>query len=255
MMSTVRAEWRKLLTVRSTYFTSILSWLLMGFFAFWVEGYKGFTPSGASAVNDKALQDLLLNAVPFVAGFTAIIAILFMVHEYRYNTIMYTLTASNSRSKVLFSKLLVIVTFAAVFAVLTAGIAIGCYLLGISLRDGSLPAQNWNVLTTLGKTIFCNVGYTLLGLMFGALARNIAAATAMLFLIPNTVEPLLSLLLKEKAVYLPFAALDRVVANPTTEASIIQGNISPGRAMAVAGVYIAVGGLITWLLFLRRDAN
>lgn len=254
MIPTIKSEYRKLFSVRSTYFVWFLTWLFIVIFGFWVEGYKGLSGSAASLANNQALADIAINGGTTAAGFLAIIAILYVVHEYRYNMIMYTLTASNSRTKVLVSKLLVITTFSIGFTLLSLLFAYACYSLGLSLRHVSLPAQDWNIITTVGRVLFLNTGFMLLGFIIGLISRNIAAAIAFVFLFPNTIEPLLGLLLKTNAVYLPFAALQQVAITSSNE-TFTQGTLTVTRAMLVSGIYVMVGLILTWVLFLRRDAN
>jgi hypothetical protein len=67
-----------------------------------------------------------------------------------------------------------------------------------------------------------------------------------MFLIPGTVEQLLGLLLKKNQVYLPFSALGAVLEH---------NQISYVRAATVVGLYVVVGWIVAWVLFLRRDAN
>ncbi len=254
MNATLRSEFRKLLTVRSTYVVSALALVMIAIFSFWVEGYKGLSGSAAALVNNKALQETVINAGSTVAVFSEITAVLFVVHEYRHNLIMYTLTASNSRTKVLAAKVITIAAWTTAFTLFASVFAIGCYMIGIALRDASLPPQDWNVLSSFGRVLFYNVAFTSIGLMIGFLTRNIAGALVMVFVAPNTIEPLLGLLLKNNAVYLPFAAMERIITTSASQ-SLTPGSLSPTRAMLVTSIYLLVGWAVTWTLFQRRDAN
>ncbi|HEX4774579.1 MAG TPA: hypothetical protein VH234_03615, partial [Candidatus Saccharimonadales bacterium] len=91
MMHTLKAEFRKLLTVRSTYIITALVTAFVIFIAFYVIGWR---------MNPKDLHDTgqLASDVTGALNLTvfgAIVAVLLMTHEYRYNTIMYTLASSN----------------------------------------------------------------------------------------------------------------------------------------------------------------
>lgn len=255
MQATFKAEVRKLFSVRSTYFIWVLSWLLITLFAFWIIGYKGGGGADASIPNAKAMEDVFLNGGTVISVFVAIIGALFAVHEYRYNMIMYTLTSSNSRSKVLLAKFLVIGLFTVGFTILSLLFAVICYRLGLSLRHASLPAQDWDILSTTGRTIFYNLSYGFIGLITGLISRNIAAAVVTFFLVPVTVEPLIGILLHDNATYLPFAALEKVRVTVPEGPMLIHGMISPSRAVGVVCIYLAVATFVTWLLFNRRDAN
>ena len=108
MIPTLRSEFRKLFTVRSTYVVSALALVLTIAIAFYGIGYKSGHSLGASGLHDAAL-----NGIAIVGVFVGILAILLICHEYRYNTIAYTLTTANNRLKVLLAKLIVVTVFAA----------------------------------------------------------------------------------------------------------------------------------------------
>src|ERR1700690_121413 len=98
MRAALKAELRKLLTVRSTYFILIVVLLLEVLFAFYISGWRA---TATDLHSSGALSSAVTDAVTAVSIFSALVALLLFTHEYRYNTIMYTLTASNSRSRVL----------------------------------------------------------------------------------------------------------------------------------------------------------
>lgn len=251
MLPTLKSEFRKLFTIRSTYVIILIVLALVALMCFYFEGYRGNTGSAASKLAPTALQEIVGNAAGIGALFMAIIAVLFMAHEYRYNTIMYTLTANTRRTKVLLAKAFTITVVGVIFGVLIALFGLGSYMLGLQLRDATLPAQNFDLLTQLGKVAVYYGAYALIGLIIATLLRAVVGAIAVLLLVPTTIEPLISLVLKEKAVYLPFAATDTIMG-----ASAIQnGNLSSNGAIGVTAIYLIVVGIITWLLFLKRDAN
>lgn len=250
MIPTLKSEFRKLFTIRSTYIITLLVLVFTALMSFYFEGYKGNTGSAASKLEPTALQEIITNTAGMGVLFLAIIAVLFMAHEYRYNTIMYTLTANTRRTTVLLVKMFTISIFAVFFGVLTVLFSIGMYKLGLQMRDASLPAQDLSLWTTLGKVALYYVGYALIGVLLAVLLRAVVGAIAVLLLFPTTVEPLIGIVLKEKAVYLPFAALDTIMG-----ASMVQGSLTSTGAMGVSAIYLGIFGIVTWLLFLRRDAN
>ncbi len=250
MGATIKAEFLKLFTIRSTYIMIILSIILITVFAFYFEGYKGNTGSPASTLAPEALQEIVSNSAGLTVTFASIISILFMAHEYRYNTIMYTLTSNVRRGRVLFAKVATIILFSIGYGLLAVGLAIGCYMAGLSLRDATLPPQSFEVLEHVGKVVFYFMGYALIGLLLAMLTRSVVMAIGTLLIFPITFEPLLSIILKEDAKYLPFTALDSTVG-----ASMMPNVLPPGDAITVTCAYLAAIMLVTWLLFVRRDAN
>lgn len=267
MISTLKAEFRKLFSVRSTYLISLFFLLLISFLSFYVQGFKN-PPIKTLSPLDHATASLFLagtitelaNAVSVAGG---LIALLLMTHEYRHNTIVYTLTASNSRSKVLAAKIIAVFSFVFVFSVFATLLGLMLMRLGVAASGHSLVHQDINYATYLAKSAFLAEGFALGGLLFASLIRNQVGALAALFIIPNPVEGILSLLLKHNSVYLPFTALQQVVQPPVIQGITIQaahGNSALGTLTAPKGAlvflaYLVVGWIIAWYLFLRRDAT
>jgi ABC-2 type transport system permease protein len=266
MMPALKSEFKKLLTVRSTYGWLLLALVLVGIYTIYGEGFndasnllKSHAPGPSASLFVAATINQMAN---FISVFGAIIALLLITHEYRHNTITYTLTASNSRSKVLLSKIIAVICFVFVYAVILTALGLAMIYLGLALSHHVLPHQDINYLTYIGKSVFNAEGYALAALLFGTLIRNQVGSFAALFIIPNTVEGLLSLLLKTSSVYMPFIALQQVVQTPVVPGSHPAhpdsnglGSLTPLHGAEVFLAYLIVGWIITWYLFLRRDAS
>lgn len=253
MRPALKGEYLKLKTVRSTYIISLLLLVLLGFISFWASGYKN---------NDTANPHFLESALQAIAPITsivgALIAVLLMAHEYRYNTIIYTLSASNSRSKVLAAKIVVVFLYVFLLTLFIGGISLALAILGNDLAGHPLPHQDINLVNFFGRAIFYCEGFALVGLMVAALIRNLVFSIVFLLIAPNTVEGLLNLLLKEDSKYLPFSALSQVISQPSAESSsgpFVLGHLSPLKGAAIFSIYFIAGWVVTWLLFLKRDAN
>lgn len=247
MKDTLKAEFRKLYTVRSTYLITFLVVAFVGFIGFYAEGWR-FKPA------ELAVSGQLTNAIfggLNLSIFGAIIAILMMTHEYRYNTIMYTLTGSNSRSKVLFSKLIAVLSYALVLTALIAILSPIVTDLGVRAHGHHLVPQTLNYFNIVWRCLFYGLGYGALGLVLATIIRSQIGAIVSLFVIPSVIEPLLSQLLGKSDVYLPFTSLGEVIGNTTIHDHSIPAN----RAALTFGIYLIIGWLVAWILFLRRDAN
>lgn len=249
MIPTLKSEFRKLLTVRSTYFITGLVVLLVCFIAFYIVGWRS---SGATLQDPTLLAGDVLGGLN-VTVFGAIVAILLMTHEYRYNTIMYTLTASNSRSRVILSKIIVVSAYALLLAVIVGVLSPVMGYLGVHLHGRFLAPQTMHLGNLAWRSLFYSWGYGMAGLLVAVLLRSQVAAIAALFLIPDLAEQLLSLLLKGNAIYLPFSALNQVIRSGVERAG--SGELEPAKAAWVFLVYLVVGWAVAWVLFLRRDAN
>lgn len=246
-MTALRAEFRKLLTVRSTYFITALITLAVVIIAFWPSGLNA---SASDLKNPGLLAGDLTGALnTCVIG--AIIAILLVTHEYRYNTIMYTLTTSRSRGKVLLAKTLVISVYAIFLAVLIAVLSPVFSYLGIHAKGDLLVPQTFHFGSLAWRTIYYGWAYGMAGFVIAVLIRNQVAALVTLLLFPGLVEGLLTELLKSKAVYLPFSSLNTLVRSDNFGG----GSLSHGTAVIVFTSYLAVGGAFAWYFFIRRDAS
>lgn len=249
MMSNLKAELRKVFSVRSTYVILLIVLALEILFAFYVSGWR---INAHDLHNPNTLSGDVTSAVSTVSIFVALIATLLVTHEYRYNTIMYSLTLSKSRSRVLLAKILVISVFAIIFTLVVGILSPLLSELGAHAHHLKFAPQTLHYGTLLWRSLFYGWGYGMAGLLIAALIRNQIGAIVTLFIAPDTIEGVLSLLLKQHTVYLPFSALHTVIGQG-------MGNylnaITPVHAAMVFMVYLIVGWLVAFILFVRRDAN
>ncbi|HEX9153283.1 MAG TPA: hypothetical protein VF809_00500 [Candidatus Saccharimonadales bacterium] len=241
MLAIFRSELRKLLSVRSTYIVSALAILLVGFVAFYVVGYKGTGPDA------YWLTHMIGNIASTVGVFISIVAILLVGHEYRYNTIMYTLTSANSRTKVMLAKIGIALSYAMTLFAIAVVVGILAYIVGVAFSPNDAnavikPLVYW---ADIWRAIYYVLGYGLLGLWLIFILRQLVGAIAAMFIIP-TVESLVGILLKNNSKYLPVSALENVQ---------MQALWSAGKSAALFAAYMATAWAIAWYVFLKRDAN
>jgi ABC-2 type transport system permease protein len=251
MIASIKSEFRKVLSIRSTYILIIICLVLMGLFAFYGQGIRyadGFKGPGLPPVPPDYLQRAVADAVNALALFIALIGVLLMTHEYRYNTVMYTLTASNSRTKTLLSKVFVISAVSIALTLIMGTLSPLVTALGLHIRGAELGTQVFYFKDLLWHVLLYGWGFAMAGLLLAVLIRNQIGAIVALLLIPTTVEPLLSFVLGEKnSHYLPFLSLGAVINhNPT---------MSEARGAVVFLAYLVIGWAVGWILFVRRDAN
>jgi ABC-2 type transport system permease protein len=248
MINSLKAELRKIYTVRATYGVLLFCLAVMCIFAFWVEGYKA--GDGSRAVTDvHKIAFLIRDAVGNLAFFGGLVGILAMAYEYRYNTIMYTLTASKSRLRILISKVFAVSIFSVFFTLFVTIMVLILMFIGISIKGLSLSHKEFP-LDIIWRALFTSWGYAMAGLLLASLIRQQVGAIAAFFAIPIFIEQLAGLALKDNRIYLPFTALSQV-----TVTNGLKNVLSPGKAALVFGTYLIVGWIIAWYLFLKRDAN
>jgi ABC-type transport system involved in multi-copper enzyme maturation permease subunit len=261
MIPNIKAEFRKLFTVRSTYILGGLSLVFLCFYDFYIVGFKGGIHGGPMAtLVGPSSPTFLMSQVARAGGvsgpilLSTIVAILLMAHEYRYNTILYTLTSSNSRNKTLLAKIIAVTCFTVIFSLGLEILGPALALLGLHAHHIKLGHQIFYYRDYIWRIAFYGWAYGMIGLLLAVLFRNVIVSIVSIFLIPIAVEPLLDLLLNtSQQQYLPFTALTAVVNSGIIRSG--PGILSAVSSALVVLVYIVIGWVVAWVLFLRRDAN
>jgi ABC-2 type transport system permease protein len=243
MKDFLRAEMLKLRTARSTYGASLIAIIFTFIGSFFIDGRE----AAKQAIAPDQLARTPINAIPLIAQIVAIIGVLLVTNEYRYNTIYYTLSAAKSRTKALLAKVLVFSAFNVVFSLFIILFSVGVAYIGLKTKNAFVPSQVYDAGSIITRVVFYSLAISLFGMLFAILSRNITFAIVLLFIVPTTVEALLRLLLHDSAKYLPFNALFNVLS-PVSD-------LSTGISMALVTGYLVFGWIIAWRLFLRRDAN
>lgn len=252
MMPSVKSELRKLLSIRSTYILTFLALGFMVLISFYGEAFSLTGDSLTAALKDPhELNNIIVNSlssIPLI--FVSIAAVLLITHEYRYNTIMHSLTITNRRGKVLVGKIVAITIYS---LVMTAVIGVLAPLMAnwaFVLHGHHLVTQNIPYSSLVWRGLYYGWTSTLAALVIGVLARSQVVAIAALFVIP-TVEVIVgNLLLKAKQVYLPFTGASNAILTPPE-----RGHLSYDHAAILFGLYLVVAWAVAWALFLKRDAN
>lgn len=250
MLSTFKAEIYKLLTVRSTYALTAVSAALTAFWGFYIAGWLA-KPAGLHDPGFMVAQ--MANIIGISALLLGFIGILHITSEYRYGTIMYTLTASNSRTKVLLAKILAISGFAVVFTLIIAALSLATIPLGIHAHSLTLVPQSIHFGDVLWRTLFYGWGFAMAGLVVGLLIRNQVGAIVLFFLLNGPLEGIPDLLLRKNSVYLPFDALGNLLGSAS-----VNTVLRPVSHITLALAFVAdlaVTLTVAWILFLKRDAS
>lgn len=245
MIATLKAELRKVLTVRSTYGVLFFIFMLLMIFSFY---FGGIHTDPKSVVVPGLLANEVVNAVAASSLFISIVGVLLMTHEYRYNTITYTLTASKSRLRVLLAKIVVISAFSLLIASIVGVLAPCLAYLGLTVKGLHLTSQVFSYGDLIWRCLFVAWGYSMIALLAAAAIRNQVGVLATIFLFQGTVEPLLGLMLKSHAAYLPYRALNAVLQP-------VSGDLSYTRGALVFMAYLVVGWIVAAVLFVKRDAT
>ncbi len=244
MLPSLKSEFRKLLSVRSTYLLITISLLLTVFISFWVFGFKD---DNKAAINPTALTNVILATVSVASLFMSFLAVLLVGHEYRYNLIMYTLTGIRRRSDVFVAKLLAVNTVSLVVVSLLAVASIGLFSLGQNAAHINTVTQTVAATEVFWKSLVTILGSVTFAFIVTILLRNLIGAIVLVLVMPTTIEPLIGLLIKENAKYLPYTALNDLTS--------MSDKVSYGFSIGVVTVYALIGIIVAYVSFLQRDAS
>lgn len=246
MIAALRSELRKILTLRSSYVILGFATLIVLLMSGWAMGYK-HGPLDANFVSG-----IVTNTLQITSFLLGIVVLLHVTHEYRYNTVYYTLTLARRRTTVFIAKAAAATAVMFVGAIVLTALGVLSGLLGLAASGAVLGAQTipWAELALKGGVYVWGAG--MFALIIAFLVRNQVGAIVMYLFGLSTAEQLLSLLIKDNSAYLPFRSLESVlVQNWTPE----MNTFSPEKSMVIVLCWIVASGLTAWLLFVRRDAN
>ncbi|MDQ1540342.1 MAG: hypothetical protein QOH29_1068, partial [Actinomycetota bacterium] len=186
-------------------------------------------------------------------------------HEYRYGTMLPTLSAIPRRSRLMAAKVIVVSAFVLAIAILCHVLR---YLMTLLIvgepirRLGLFPGPMGRV--WFGVCAFI-VLFALVGLALASLFRNIPAALVVLIVVPFPVEPIIRGLLTIPALsslrgfgkVLPFSAGDQIFRYTPVDSGSPAGFRevpSPYVGLTIFLVFLGIVLGLAWLLFEKRDA-
>lgn len=252
MIPAIKSEFRKLLTVRSTYVLIGLCVAIAIFIGFYIQGFRG---TSTTAANPSLLTSSVIIVVQSISFFVALAGLLLVTHEYRYNTITYSLTAARKRWYVPAAKIIVVSTLAVVLSLIFAMVAPVLTRLGLQLHDIVPADQDLALGELLLKSIYFGWAYAMFGLLIALIIRSQVGAIVTLLLFPGLGENLIGLLIKENIKYLPFQALNNFFSNPQVPIQAAANPLTTTQSALVVLGYIIVGGAVAFVLFQKRDAS
>lgn len=245
MIDAFRAELRKIWSVRSTYMLMLfLLALPVGLMGFWIFGYKDAEHANQSV---EVLKTTIMATVGLGGILLSFIPLLSVTQEYRYNTVLYTLTSTNRRAKVFFAKWLASVFVAVLLGAIMVAAVVAAFYVGQNLHHVSTLAQTMPDASFMFRMLASIVGAASFGFIIAILLRSQVASIAVVLILPTTIETLLTLLLKDNTKYLPYTALGNLTNLP--------GAVAYSTSLLVVGGYVVALGAVALVGFVRRDAN
>lgn len=239
MIGLLRAELRKLATVRSTWaITAIGLLLVLGGAAPTAFGtFAPFTGSVAQTAD-------VLGGVGGASVIPLIVALLAITTEFRHGTIGRTLQLTPSRTRVIVVKGVAAAGFAVLFATLGVLLSlaiglIGAAQAGVTLTFGGPVGEVlWQSYAALALT-------ALLGVAFGALVRSQALALAVALIWIFVGETLVGFWRPEIGRYLPFNALNALFIPADQAEAAAQGGFA---GLEPLDPLVAFGAFLAWVV-------
>ena len=249
MLSVLKSEFRKLLTIRSTYLVTLGTLALAALLNFIAAQQQGSSIMTPFYMHDTAI----FLGIDLFATFAAIVAILHVAHEYRYNTITYTLTIVNRRIKVFLAKTTVIIAYSLLIGALVVLVSYWAAKWGFAVKHVTVVAQHLAMWPLIWQSAAYILGNSLIAMLLALLIRSLVGAIVAYFFLP-VIEQLLALLMHDNVKYLPFNTLNQVGVTSTAGPGIKHA-LSPIHALGLLAIYLVVLYAVTLVLFIRRDAN
>ena len=205
----MRAELRKLTTVRSTWLLLALAQVVV------IAGVSGLMLRRDDPASDAAQRGAIAH-VGLVALFGLLIGILAMAGEYRHRTITDTFLARPRRSQTVLSKAVVAGMAGAVFGISASATALVADAVWLAAKGSSIDLANAVLWKTVAGGVGWNVAFAVVGVGVGALIPNLSAAVASALAWLALVEGIVGELIGGGARWLPFALGQALVGLPNS---------------------------------------
>lgn len=258
LMATVRSEWTKLFTVRSTYITLALGIVLSIGMTALVSLATGTTFDDWNARDQADFEPTMFSLVGIVFGgiVFSVMGVLAVTGEYSSGMIRLTLIATPRRWRVLAAKAIVV---AVVLTVVSTVTTVGMFLTGQAiLASFDMPTVGLgeaDALRAVAAMGLLGAFFPLIGLSLGFLLRSaaggITAVLAILWL-PEIFGGLLPMWWRENILsLLPGPALDSVAIGHIVD-SPMYSHAAVGGVVAAIWLVIFLGA--AQVMLSRRDA-
>lgn len=260
MFNVVKAELRKLRrptlifgTIGSALF---FTGLITSFIYLMIDSPQGNGDRGRTIGREVlGLASGSVNGFSSVGGFLGIIALCVFAaqtaQEYTYGTLRNLLVRQPGRMKILIGKLISMKIFALAMITISAVVSIAIsYFLAPGAKvntDLWFTSDGMHaIFTTFINVTISVVAFGIVGMVLGLLLRSPISAISFGVLWLLIVENLLVAVKNSWQSFLPGTQLSTIASGGTMD-------VSYSHALAVGGIYVAIGALIASVLFVRRD--
>jgi ABC-2 type transport system permease protein len=248
VIDAMRSEWFKLRSVTSTV---VLLCFVVG-----VSIGLSLLTTAVIQVDDPSLDITVADRLSFaLAGVStsltllAVVGVLLITQEFRFNTLRVTFAAVPRRPAVILAKAIVLALVALIVsaAMVAFSTALGAAVL--SARDAPIDFGISGTSRVLFGAVLLSILYTLIGLAVGAIVRSQALALVLVIVWPLLVEGIFGAIFPQVGKFMPFAA-----ANAMLTIDEDPDFFSPWFGAAYLAGFTVVLLIIGSIVVNRRDA-
>ncbi|NQU36722.1 MAG: ABC transporter permease [Actinobacteria bacterium] len=249
MIASLRYEWRRISTIRSTWILLAAAVALSGGFGLLYSFLLGADLSGDQSGGQPAEFTMtLVEGITQSAGNLLVLVILSTIaaqaigQDYRHGTIRVTLTEFPNRTTVFLSKIII------ALAAITVGFILSVVLSGVILSAGgnTMPGSEDAVGSIVRAWLYV-LGFCLIAFALTAITRVLALGVVIPLVLAAVLEPLISALVSSYVEWLPDAL-------PFAAGTSFIAGTDVARSGLVFAAWTFGLAAVAYVMFTRRDA-
>jgi ABC-2 type transport system permease protein len=252
MINLLRAEWRKVTTVK-------LGWGMllgaMGVSALFVVAEiasNGATRSVALPLTDPGTQKAIAATASTAYLFSIVVGIILITTEFRHFTSRPTFLIEPRRGLVIVAKIIVAAVVGVIYGVACASVTAAVMIPWFAAKGITIGWISYGVLQSLIGDIIVIAIFAVVGIGLGVLIRNQIAAVIGALVYLFVLEPLVNIVpvIQNVYPYLPGAAAAAITGASRGLGSSQLDALQGGLVLLGWGLLFAAGG---WIFTIRRD--
>ena len=252
MINLLRAEWRKVLTIK-------LGWgMLLGAMALAALGVvaqiasNGVRGSAAQPLTAAATQKSIAASASSAYLFAVVVGIILITTEFRHFTSRPTFLIEPRRGLVIVAKIVIAAVTGVIYGLVCAALTAAIMIPWFAAKGITIGWIDYGVLQSLVADIIVIAIFAVVGIGVGVLVRNQIAAVIGTLVYLFVLEPLVNIIpvIKNAYPYLPGAAAAAITGATRGAGNSPLTALEGGLVLLGWGLFFAAVG---WIFTIRRD--
>ena len=252
MINLLRAEWRKVITVK-------LGWgMLLGAMALAALGVvaqiasNGIRGSAALPLTTEATQRSVAASASSAYLFAVVVGIIIITTEFRHFTSRPTFLIEPRRGLVIVAKIIVAAVTGVIYGIVCAALTAAIMIPWFGAKGITIGWIDYGVLQSLIGDIIVIAIFAVVGIGIGVLVRNQIAAVIGTLVYLFVLEPLVNIVpvIQNAYPYLPGAAAAAITGATRGGGNSHLTSLEGGLVLLGYGLFFAAAG---WVFTIRRD--